>query len=215
METIRNYRWFDRALIDAQQALRTLMADPGEPIGPHPDDGIPDATLSAEERRESARLMRVNHAGEISAQALYQGQALFSRNPVVADTLRQAAHEEHAHLIWCQRRLQELENRPSRLAPFWYVGSLAIGAVAGAAGDRWSLGFVVETENQVIAHIQNHLNRLPAADAKSRAILDQMERDEFHHGDTARRAGARHLPGPVRWLMHMVSRVMTRTAYLV
>lgn len=209
----RNYRWTDRILMDVQQAMRTLMADPREPIGAHPDDGVPEPVLAAEEQREAARLMRINHAGEISAQALYQGQALFSRDPMVADTLRQAAREEHAHLIWCQRRLEELEDRPSRLAPLWYLGSLAIGSVAGLAGDRWSLGFVVETENQVIAHIRDHLDRLPSADAKSRAILDQMERDEFHHGDTARRAGARNLPAPVRWVMHAVSRVMTRTAY--
>lgn len=209
----RNYRWTDRVLMDLQQALRTLHADPHEAIGPHPDDEITESLLSADERRESARLMRVNHAGEISAQALYQGQSLFSRDPAVRDTLRQAAREEHAHLIWCQRRLEELEDRPSRLAPLWYLGSFGIGTLAGLVGDRWSLGFVVETENQVIDHIQNHLDRLPAADAKSRAILDQMERDEVHHGDTARRAGARNLPGPVRRLMHAVSRIMTRGAY--
>lgn len=209
----RNYRWTDRVLMDLQQALRTLHADPHEAIGPHPDDDVPESPLSAEERRESARLMRVNHAGEISAQALYQGQSLFSRDPAVRDTLRQAAREEHAHLIWCQRRLEELEDRPSRLAPLWYLGSFGIGTLAGLVGDRWSLGFVVETENQVIAHIRDHLDRLPSSDAKSRAILDQMERDEYHHGDTARRAGARDLPAPVRWVMQAVSRVMTRTAY--
>jgi ubiquinone biosynthesis monooxygenase Coq7 len=157
--------------------------------------------------------MRVNHAGEVAAQALYQGQAFTARNPRVRETMQQAADEEGDHLAWCDQRLRELDSRPSLLNPLWYAGSFAIGALAGAIGDRVSLGFVVETERQVEGHLDEHLRRLPAADARSRRVLEQMKRDEIRHGDTAQAAGAAELPAPIKLLMTFTSRVMTRTAY--
>jgi ubiquinone biosynthesis monooxygenase Coq7 len=157
--------------------------------------------------------MRINHAGEVAAQALYHGQALTARNPQLRETLRQAADEEGDHLAWCDERLRELDSRPSLLNPLWYAGSFAIGALAGACGDRVSLGFLVETERQVEGHLEDHLARLPAGDARSRSVLEQMKRDETRHGDTAQSAGAAELPAPVKLLMKLTSRVMTRTAY--
>jgi len=173
------------------------------------------APLSNEERRKSASLMRVNHAGEVAAQALYHGQALISRSPSTRDMLLHAAREEADHLAWCETRLKELDSRPSLLNPLWYCGSFAIGALAAAAGDRTSLGFVVETERQVEGHINEHLTRLPAEDARSRAILNVMRTDEIGHGATAKAAGASELPAPVRVLMRHVARVMTTAAYWI
>lgn len=201
--------------MDLQQAVRTIASSPDEPVGSHPDEGIPEPELDEDQCRHIAGLMRVNHAGEVSAQALYQGQALVSRHADVRDTLRQAAQEEHAHLIWCRRRLAELGHKPSRLTPAWYFGSLGIGMLAGLAGDRWSLGFVVETENQVIEHIDRHLDELPVEDGRTRAILEQMKHEEAHHGETARRAGGRELPWPVKRLMNGVSKLMTQGAKYV
>jgi ubiquinone biosynthesis monooxygenase Coq7 len=157
--------------------------------------------------------MRINHAGEVAAQALYHGQALTARNPAIRETLRQAADEEGDHLAWCDERLRELGSRPSLLNPVWYAGSFAIGALAGACGDRVSLGFLVETERQVEGHLEDHLARWPAADTRSRRVLEEMKRDEVRHGDTAQAAGAAELPAPVKLLMKLTSRVMTRTAY--
>jgi len=173
------------------------------------------APLSNEERRKSASLMRVNHAGEVAAQALYHGQALVSRSPSTRDMLLHAAREEADHLAWCETRLKELDSRPSLLNPLWYCGSFAIGALAAAAGDRTSLGFVVETERQVEGHINEHLTRLPAEDARSRAILNVMRTDEIGHGATAKAAGASELPAPVRVLMRNAARVMTTAAYWI
>lgn len=172
-------------------------------------------TLSDEDRRKSASLMRVNHAGEVAAQALYHGQALISRSTATQELLLRAAREEADHLAWCETRLKELDSRPSLLNPVWYCGSFAIGALAAAAGDRTSLGFVVETERQVEGHINEHLARLPADDARSRAILNVMRTDEIGHGATAKAAGASELPAPVRVLMRRVARIMTRTAYWI
>jgi ubiquinone biosynthesis monooxygenase Coq7 len=159
--------------------------------------------------------MRVDHAGEVSAQALYQGQGLTARDPVVREKMQQSADEEIDHLVWCRERLQELDSRTSYLDPLWYVGSFTLGALAGLCGDAWSLGFVAETERQVVQHLDSHLHRLPAGDDRSRRILVQMREDEQHHGTVALEAGARELPSPVRRLMRLCSRVMTTTAYYI
>lgn len=159
--------------------------------------------------------MRVNHAGEVAAQALYHGQALTARSDTTRNMLLHAAEEEEDHLAWCEQRLRELDSQPSRLNPLWYAGSFAIGALAGAFGDRTSLGFVAETEKQVEGHIDEHLRRIPADDARSRAILEQMRTDEISHGSHARSAGAIKLPSPVRALMRHTARIMTRTAYWI
>jgi 3-demethoxyubiquinol 3-hydroxylase len=171
--------------------------------------------MSEADRRTSAALMRVNHAGEVAAQALYHGQALVSRSPATQELLLKAAHAETDHLAWCEARLKELDSQPSLLNPVWYCGSFAIGALAAAAGDRTSLGFVVETERQVEGHLNEHLTRLPADDARSRAILNLMRTDEIEHGATATAAGASELPRPVRALMRQVARVMTTAAYWI
>jgi 3-demethoxyubiquinol 3-hydroxylase len=171
--------------------------------------------MSEAERRESAALMRVNHAGEIAAQALYHGQAFASQSAATRDVLLQAAREESDHLAWCETRLQELGSQPSVLNPLWYCGSFAIGVLAAATGDRTSLGFVVETEKQVEGHLDDHLARLPASDTRSRAILTAMRADEIGHGATAKAAGAAELPAPVRALMRQVARVMTTAAYWI
>jgi ubiquinone biosynthesis monooxygenase Coq7 len=157
--------------------------------------------------------MRVNHAGEVAAQALYHGQAAFAARPEVRHLLEKAAHEEADHLAWCEQRLRELGSRPSLLGPLWYAGSFAIGAAAALAGDRTSLGFVSETERQVEGHIDSHLARLPAHDARSRAILETMRRDEIEHGAEARAAGGAELPPPVRTAMRATAKVMTTTSY--
>lgn len=159
--------------------------------------------------------MRVNHAGEVAAQALYHGQAMLARDERTRDLLEAAAREEADHLAWCERRLTELGSRPSLLNPLWYAGSFAIGALAAAVSDRTSLGFVAETERQVEHHLSDHLERLPRADARSRAIVEQMRHDENEHGDRARSAGARTLPFPARAIMRGTARVMTSTAYWV
>lgn len=181
----------------------------------YPAAGVEDGALDAAARRLSGRLMRVNHAGEVAAQALYLGQSAFARDPGVRGALGEAAREERAHLDWCRRRLDELAARPSRLDPFWWAGSFAIGAAAGAAGDAVSLGFVAETERQVVEHLAGHLDRLPPADRRSRAICRRMMEDERAHGTRAVAAGGRGLPLPVRAAMRAAARVMTATAYRV
>jgi 3-demethoxyubiquinol 3-hydroxylase len=169
--------------------------------------------LEPAERLESSRLMRVNHSGEIAAQALYQGQALTARTPDVADAMWRAAAEEIDHLAWCEQRLRELKGRPSLLNPLWYAGSFAIGALAGAIGDAASLGFIAETERQVEAHLVDHRQRLPAADSRSRAILEQMTHDEIEHGARAAALGGKKLPLLIAWAMRWSSKVMTRSSY--
>lgn len=202
----------DLLLAAANRAMHTLAATPTA-ARPSPAADEDAASLDDADRRHAARLMRVNHAGEVAAQALYQGQALTARSPLVRETMQHAADEEGDHLAWCDQRLRELDSHPSLLNPIWYAGSFAIGAVAGALGDRVSLGFLVETERQVEGHLEEHLRRLPREDARSRRVLEQMKRDEMRHGDTAEAAGAVELPVPVRLLMKLTSRVMTRTAY--
>jgi 3-demethoxyubiquinol 3-hydroxylase len=211
---------FDSFISAADRALRALLAPPaaGRPV-PAPtsaaarDTGAADSALSVDDKRESAALMRVNHAGEVAAQALYHAQALFARDPEVREFLLHAAREETDHLAWCETRLKELGARPSVLNPLWYAGSFGIGAVAALLGDRTSLGFVAETERQVEGHLKSHLDRLPAEDQRSRAIVEAMCHDEAGHGRQAESAGAARLPGPIRELMRRTARVMTHTAY--
>jgi len=174
-----------------------------------------DAALTPEERRHAAGLMRVNHAGEVCAQALYVGQSLGSRTPEIRRVMDRSADEEFDHLVWCRTRLDELGSRPSLLDPLWFAGAFSMGVVAGALGDRVSLGFLAETERQVVTHLDGHLERLPAEDARSREILTAMKRDEAHHANTAVAHGALDFPRPVRQTMQLVSRVMTRSAYWV
>jgi len=202
----------DRLLAAADNALRTLAAD-SPPGRPSPAQGAARAPLAAAAQLEAGRLMRVNHAGEVAAQALYLGQALVARDPATRDTLLRAAAEEGDHLAWCAERLRELDAPRSALTPLWYAGSFAIGTLAGLAGDRWSLGFVIETERQVEQHLDGHLARLPEADQASQRILEQMKRDEVRHGQAARGAGGTDLPPLVRGAMRAVSKLMTRTAY--
>jgi 3-demethoxyubiquinol 3-hydroxylase len=191
----------------------TSIAPPGDRAA---SEGVPGGdTLSDTERRHSAALMRVNHSGEIAAQALYHGQALIARSRATRDLLLKAAHEETDHLAWCEARLKELDSRPSLLNPLWYAGSFAIGAMAALLGDRTSLGFVVETERQVEGHLNEHLARLSPEDARSRAILQTMRTDEIAHGMSAKAAGGAELPSPVRSIMRSTARIMTSTAYWI
>jgi ubiquinone biosynthesis monooxygenase Coq7 len=204
----------DRLITGFDRGLRTLFA-PAPTARAVPGNEQPDAVLDDDERALSAALMRVNHAGEVCAQALYHGQALTARNTVARAALDTAAQEETEHLAWTERRIAELGGRKSLLGPAWYAGSFALGAVAGLAGDKWNLGFLGETERQVVKHLEGHLERLPAADRKSRAILEQMKDDESRHATSAYKHGAAELPWPVRVLMRASSRAMTRTAYWI
>lgn len=213
--TTRRLSPLDRAFEQLDQAVRTVLAPPPPPSRANPAADIPEAAMTERERRHAAALMRVNHAGEVMAQGLYQGQALTARLETVRGAMEQAAVEEFDHLAWCEERLAELRDRPSRLGPLWYTGAFVLGAGAGLAGDRWSLGFVSETEAQVINHLEEHLGQLPPADQRSRAIIGQMKIDEAHHGEAAREAGGLPLPAPARGFMAMVSKVMTRTAYWI
>lgn len=214
--TARHYTAIDQCLINLDQVVRTVFG--GRPVAqrPNPADGVThEARLTGEETLRAQRLMRVNHAGEVAAQALYQGQALTARLTGVRDAMLQAASEENDHLGWCEERIEALGGHTSLLNPAWYLGSLLIGAAAGACGDRWSLGFLAETERQVVVHLSQHLERLPAGDEKSRAILVQMREDEAHHATTAVESGGRALPGPVKRLMSLTSKVMTGVAYWI
>ncbi len=213
--TARRYSPVDLLIGEFDRALRTVFGDPAGTGRPAPDRDIPEAELSEAERRHVAGLIRVDHAGEVCAQALYQGQALTARRPEVRESMQQAADEEDDHLHWCRRRLEQLGSHTSHLNPVWYLGSLAIGAAAGAIGDRWSLGFVAETEHQVVRHLTDHLEQLPPRDARSRAILEQMREDEGRHATHAIAAGGAELPGPVKRLMALSSKIMTRTAYWI
>lgn len=203
----------DRVFDQVDQAVRTVLGPPPPASRPSPAEGLPDPPMNDRERRHAAALMRVNHAGEVMAQGLYQGQALTARLDEVRGAMAQAAVEEFDHLAWCEQRLLELRDRPSVLGPVWYTGAFLLGAGAGLAGDRWSLGFVSETEAQVVNHLEDHLGRLPPADQRSRAIVEQMKVDEAQHGAAARAAGGLPLPAPARGFMALVSKVMTRTAY--
>lgn len=204
----------DELIVAFDKGLRTVFA-PAQSLRATPGEGFAHSTLTDAQRLHSASLMRVNHSGEICAQALYQGQALTARNPGARKALEQAAQEETEHLAWTERRIDELGGRKSLLNPVWYAGSFAIGALAGLAGDRWSLGFLAETERQVVAHLEGHLAKLPETDAKSRAILMQMKEDEAGHATTAIRHGAEALPEPAKAAMRLSSKVMTETAFWI
>ncbi len=204
----------DNFLVAADSALRTLSGA-SHASRPCPIAPSPMAALDASERQLSGALMRVNHVGEICAQALYTAQALSTRDPALRRQFEAASREESDHLAWTRQRLTELNAHASFLNPVWYAGAFAIGLVAGRAGDPTSLGFVVETERQVEQHLASHLERLPAADTASRVIVEQMKEDEARHGDAAQAAGAAALPAPVRWAMRLASRVMTATAHRV
>ncbi|WP_153117741.1 2-polyprenyl-3-methyl-6-methoxy-1,4-benzoquinone monooxygenase [Rhodocyclus tenuis] len=204
----------DQLIIGFDRALRTVFAT--APLSrPLPGAALPEAELSDAERQAAAALMRVNHCGEVSAQALYQGQALTCRQPVLRQALAQAAHEELEHLAWTERRLAELGGHKSLLNPVCYLGALSLGALSGAAGDDWNLGFLAETERQVEAHLDGHLAAWPVADQRSRAILEQMKQDEIGHARMAVRLGARELPAPVKGAMRLFARLVTGGARYV
>ncbi|MFD0668657.1 2-polyprenyl-3-methyl-6-methoxy-1,4-benzoquinone monooxygenase [Ramlibacter sp. MAHUQ-53] len=204
----------DAAISALDSALRTLFARPRSQR-PSPGAGVPPPDLSPAQKREAAALMRVNHVGEICAQALYTAQALATRDPALRRHLEQAAREETDHLAWTLERIEAMGDRPSLLNPLWYAGAFGLGLLAGRFGDRVSLGFVVETERQVEAHLDSHLERLPESDALSRAIVSQMKLDEREHADQALAAGAVALPAPVRGMMRAAAKVMTTTAHYV
>ena len=205
----------DRLIIEFDTALRSVVG------GANSDRPTPESqltvknSLDAAERKHAAGLMRVNHVGEVCAQALYQSQKLVARDPQIREMLEHSAQEEMDHLAWCETRLKELDSHTSYLNPFWYAGSFAIGLLAGLAGDKWSLGFVAETEKQVEAHLENHLEKLPIDDHRSRAIVDQMRIDEIEHGQAALHAGGATLPEPIQKMMQAISKIMTTTAYKI
>jgi len=204
----------DRIIVEFDKGLRTLLSE-AHSVRPYPDANVAEAPLSEAEKRHAAALMRVNHSGEICAQALYQGQALTARDPKVQQRLQHAAQEETEHLAWTSHRVHELGGHLSLLNPLWYTGSLALGAFAGLLGDKWNLGFLSETEQQVGAHLQSHLSRLPQQDEKSRVIVSQMYTDEIGHADMAVELGGVELPNPVPMLMKLNGRVMTSAAYRI
>lgn len=209
----RHYSPADKFLMHLDTGLRTVFGRPRVTERSNPAENIADTELTQAEKELAGRLMRINHAGEVAAQGLYEGQALTARLPDVRDKMERAAMEENDHLAWCESRINELGSHKSLLNPLWYGGSLAIGAIAGLAGDKWSLGFVTETERQVVRHLDSHLAQLSDKDQKSRAILEQMKEDEGHHATTALHAGGAELPAPIKKLMALTSKVMTKTAF--
>ena len=215
MNAGRHYSRIDRLLIEVEHALgSTFIAQPAARTA-NPATDVAESDLDPAARQHAAGLMRVNHVGEVCAQALYFGQAAVARDPVTRAQLLAAAAEETDHLAWCGQRLRELDSRPSLLNPLWYAGSYAIGALAGLRGDGWNLGFVVETERQVEAHLDEHLQSLPEDDARSRAIVKVMKADEARHADRAQDAGARELPDPVKQAMRAASAFMKAVAYRI
>lgn len=211
---MRQFSFLDQCVIDLDKSLRTVFGrSSAERVYPAQD--IREVELTPTQRHQSAGLMRVNHAGEVSAQALYQAQALTARFETVRQSMHMSAIEENDHLAWCENRLQELNSRSSHLNAFWYLGSFMIGLVAGMAGDKWSLGFVAETERQVVKHLQSHLENIAVDDVKSRKVIEQMREDEQYHATVAITAGAAELPAPIKFLMACMSKVMTKTAYWI
>ncbi|KKL58671.1 hypothetical protein LCGC14_2223010 [marine sediment metagenome] len=206
----------DQAIIHFDKALSTLFGLPQTTQRDNPANKVElTEALTAKEADLSARLMRVNHSGEVSAQALYQGQALTAKLPDVRQAMNDAAIEENDHLVWCAQRLNQLSSHTSLLNPIWYAGSFALGAIAGKAGDKWSLGFVAETEKQVISHLEKHISKMSDKDVMSRVILEQMQVDERHHQNTAIDAGAARLPKPITHIMRLVSKIMTKSSYWI
>jgi ubiquinone biosynthesis monooxygenase Coq7 len=214
MTAMRRMTFVDRLLLEAQRALDTSLGSV-RAERPNPADTEGDLVLDDPDRLHAAGLMRVNHTGEVCAQALYVGQAAVARDPATRAQLLEAAQEETDHLAWCADRLRELDSRPSLFNPIWYAGSYAIGVAAGLRGDGWNLGFVAETERQVEAHLHEHLERLPPGDGRSRAILQTMQADEARHAEHAEAAGARVLPQPIPRLMALASGVMKAVAYRI
>ena len=215
MSTLRTLSPLDRLIADLDHALLTATARQTPAARPNPAADAHSVELDAKQRRHVAGLMRINHAGEVCAQALYLGQARVARDEATREHLLQAAQEEADHLAWCAQRLAELDDRPSLLNPFWYAGSYAIGMAAGLAGDGYNLGFVVETERQVEAHLEDHLRQLPEGDERSRRILQRMAAEEAEHAEQAHAAGARALPAPIPSLMRAVSELMKLGAYRI
>lgn len=212
---MHEFNLIDRFIIECDKGLKTLFGQAEMSARPVPGASLAEPNLPKAQQKESVRLMRINHAGEVSAQALYQGQALTAKLPNVKQAMLQAALEESEHLAWCEQRVHQLEGHTSIFNPLWYVGSLTLGAVAGKAGDKWSLGFVAETETQVVKHLEQHLNKLSHDDSKSRAILEQMREDEAHHKATALEAGGIALPYSIRKAMSLVSKVMISASYRI
>ncbi len=221
----RNYTLIDQVIVSVDVGLRTLFGRPASTGRANPADAInsnndtsnseqeTSTELSESEKKHSAALMRVNHCGEVCAQALYQGQALTARDAKVRDTMQTASNEENDHLNWCKQRITDLDSHTSYLNPLWYSGSFAIGVLAGALGDKWSLGFLEETEKQVVDHLQTHLKKLPEKDKKSRAIIEQMKIDEAKHASLANESGAADLPKLIKKIMSLGSKTMTKTSY--
>ncbi len=212
---MRQYSFFDRLCLVADSALKTTRGIYDAKPRPTPAQDIDESKMSDQEKRHAASLMRINHTGEVCAQALYQGQALTAKLPNVRDKMEQAAQEEVDHLAWCSERIHELGSRESLLNPFWYASSFTIGALAGIAGDKWSLGFVAETEHQVCRHLDDHLQKLPIQDSKSRVILQQMREEELKHATVAIEHGGADLPKPIKGAMSLMSKVMTSSVYYV
>ncbi|HEX2548928.1 MAG TPA: 2-polyprenyl-3-methyl-6-methoxy-1,4-benzoquinone monooxygenase [Gammaproteobacteria bacterium] len=212
---LRHYSPFDQLCMTLDNAMRAIANTAKTTERAYPGAVLPETNLSEDERLHAASLMRVNHAGEVSAQALYHGQALVSRSPSLKNKMHNAALEEGDHLHWCHQRIVELGSHTSYLNPFWYTGSFVIGVTAGIFGDRISLGFLAETENQVVQHLQNHLQKLPEKDVKSYAILQQMQIDEAHHRDDAQDAGAATLHPVIKKIMGFTSKIMVKMAYWV
>ncbi len=213
MTAARTYSFIDDLIVNLDNGLRTVFGRPQPTDRPHPAVAVEEMELTDADRRMSEGFMRVNHSGEVCAQALYQGQALMARESIVRVKMAQSAWEENDHLVWCEERVHELGGHTSYLNPVWYLGSFCIGALAGAIGDKWSLGFVAETERQVVRHLEGHLNHLSPADAKSRAIVEQMKADEAQHATVAVETGAAELPPSIKQLMTLTSKVMTTTSY--
>lgn len=209
-----SYSLLDKIIMAADESLRTLFGHVPS-ARENPANNIPSTILSPTEKKQSGAVMRVNHVGEVCAQALYTGQSLATRSPIIQDVLKQAAREENDHLVWCEERLKELNTHASYLNPVWYLGSLLIGIAAGYMGDKWSLGFVVETEQQVEQHLHKSINQLPRSDGKSRAILEQMCDDEIQHATLAKNTGAADLPSFVKTWMALSAKLMTTTAYWI
>lgn len=215
MSSQRHYSPIDRLLLQADAAMRTLIPNSNHASRPSPAIVEAKSSLDAEQSRHIAGLMRINHTGEVCAQALYQGQALTAKLPEIREKMEHAAEEEIDHLVWCEQRLQELGSQTSVLNPLFYGLSFAIGATAGAISDKVSLGFVAATEQQVCKHLDDHLQQIPATDRKSRAILEQMRIDEEEHATSALDAGGYHFPAPIKFAMSLMAKVMTRTTYRI
>ncbi len=210
---MRNYSWSDNIVSSLLQCIRTTHQKPASQVRENPSTSLPEPTLTAKEAQLSASLMRINHTGEVCAQALYLGQGLTTRNPVLKKLFAEAATEEADHLQWCETRIHELNSRTSYLNPLWFAGSFMIGATAGLMGNRFSLGFLAETENQVFAHLSSHLERLPLQDDKSRKIVEQMRQEEALHASNAMHHGGSSLPFPIKEAMRLMSKVMTHITF--